>query len=412
MNKILVIEDDEGLYTLIKGKLQQHFEIVICHSFDELFAMDLPSTEFLLSIANYRMSDAMNGEVVEFVLANEIPVIVFTSEEHLSLKNNYRMKGVISVVNKNSVNEVIYNLSIIERLSKNRYAKVLVVGDSKKYRKRLSGELRNQLFTCLECSDGHEALNILKKDNKIKVVITDNDMYETSGIELTRHIRRNYKKEKMGVIAVMQDSDKDTISAFLRAGANDIMEFDFTKEEFISRMTNTMESLENFERMESAAHRDYLTGLFNRRHFYYLTYDFIKQIQVSDTFALAMIDIDYFKNVNDTYGHDIGDLVIKMVADIFSNNTKNSDIVCRFGGEEFLILLKNIDKENAISLLKRIKDEIEIKYVKNDKEEIHITVSIGIYMRDNNDINLEDMIKKADEKLYKSKENGRNQITI
>ena len=163
--------------------------------------------------------------------------------------------------------------------------------------------------------------------------------------------------------------------------------------------------------LETNAQTDSLTGLYNRK---YLDYT-IPQIQyqinrATILFGLLLIDIDHFKKVNDTYGHDIGDKVIQIVANTLTENTRNSDVIIRYGGEEFLILLYNCDANFISEVAYKIKDSLQNKKIPLGDSYIQKTISIGtsLYPKDNENFNT--CIKYADLALYKAKNTGRNKI--
>jgi diguanylate cyclase (GGDEF)-like protein len=155
--------------------------------------------------------------------------------------------------------------------------------------------------------------------------------------------------------------------------------------------------------MRSNSIIDPLTQIYNRRYFddifnkFYSAGKGNKQFD----FSLMIIDIDHFKRFNDTYGHDVGDEVLKTVVNIIKNNLRKNDVFCRFGGEEFVILSED-SKEGAIKLAQKIN---KLEYESVEK----ITISIGVSFF-NKGKTMDEMIKEADENLYKAKENGRNQV--
>ena len=123
-----------------------------------------------------------------------------------------------------------------------------------------------------------------------------------------------------------------------------------------------------------------------------------------------MIDIDHFKKINDTYGHEIGDKIIVSLADILRSATNPQDIVARFGGEEFCVVLKNVNRHSAKEIFERLRENTEnFSYHFKDGQYIHFTISIGAVMF-HEDESLEDNLNEADMLLYKAKNNGRNQL--
>ena len=166
-----------------------------------------------------------------------------------------------------------------------------------------------------------------------------------------------------------------------------------------------------FEKTRELSFKDYLTGAYNRRYFYTSgTAIFEKVIRENKKLAVATIDIDDFKHINDTHGHNIGDLCIIEVVKILNKNLRGSDLLSRFGGDEFVILLENITLKNTQTLFERIRNTFENNEIKTHNGFVKFTVSIGIFY--GREESLVESIKVSDEALYYSKENGRNQIKV
>ena len=162
------------------------------------------------------------------------------------------------------------------------------------------------------------------------------------------------------------------------------------------------------KKLEEMAHVDPLTGAFNRRYLYEIAKKLIPFVnRENQSLSVAMFDLDKFKDVNDTYGHDVGDAVLKVFVDDIKNNIRESDIFIRYGGEEFVLLLPNTDLDHARVITEKLRKVIEdCKRV----DELRFTVSIGIATFVVSEDTLESVLKKADEALYKAKESGRNRI--
>jgi two-component system, cell cycle response regulator len=161
------------------------------------------------------------------------------------------------------------------------------------------------------------------------------------------------------------------------------------------------------------AHTDELTNLCNRRSFDILLKKELKRvIRHHKNLSLFMVDIDYFKFINDTYGHDNGDRVLQEIARVFLGVSREEDTICRYGGEEFLIMLPENNLENALLQAERLRKTIENKIFKINSENVNITVSIGVstYKLATNDITPTKLIKDADDALYNAKNSGRNKV--
>lgn len=158
---------------------------------------------------------------------------------------------------------------------------------------------------------------------------------------------------------------------------------------------------------------DGLTGLFNRRHFEAnLEREFLRAKRYKSDLSIAMIDVDFFKKVNDTYGHSCGDYVLKEAAFLINEAFRKTDMVFRYGGEEFVVILTETNAQNAVIPLERLRKAVEENAFRYENQELKITISIGVTS------NLQDaqtpwqFFDFADKALYEAKENGRNQIRV
>jgi diguanylate cyclase (GGDEF)-like protein len=163
------------------------------------------------------------------------------------------------------------------------------------------------------------------------------------------------------------------------------------------------------QRLESQASHDALTGILNRRGF---NTDLKREIELAKrhdvALSILMVDIDFFKKVNDEHGHDIGDVCLIGVAECLQNNIRASDVVARFGGEEFILLLPNTSLHAAVDLANKLRKIIANK--RYSEEQINLTVTLGAASLADNDKSALDMIKRADNALYQGKKNGRNRV--
>jgi len=166
---------------------------------------------------------------------------------------------------------------------------------------------------------------------------------------------------------------------------------------------------EREQELEYASNSDPLTGLLNRRGFYLKANDELERsIRFSHPLSVAMCDLDHFKNLNDSYGHDFGDEVLKLFSQLLKDSFRKQDVFSRFGGEEFVILLVDTNAEEAFEVFDRVRDSWQKIANTINGTQCMSTVSIGVTSRFDNDQDLDVMIKRADELLYVCKESGRN----
>ncbi|MEW8560710.1 MAG: GGDEF domain-containing protein, partial [Candidatus Thiodiazotropha sp.] len=157
--------------------------------------------------------------------------------------------------------------------------------------------------------------------------------------------------------------------------------------------------------------KDELTGLSNRRELKKIAeMEFKRAYRFKRDYSILMIDLDNFKDINDIYGHSIGDDVLKHNAKICLNSTRSEDLLARYGGEEFVMLLPETDKEGARQLAERICRDVREQPFDCVRGSITTTVSIGVSEIDPNDINYSDILERADSALYQAKREGRNRV--
>ena len=194
-------------------------------------------------------------------------------------------------------------------------------------------------------------------------------------------------------------------------------EYNYSECKFYKTMINELLLLLKMRFLYSATEHlsvtDGLTGLYNRRHFEYnVEREFLRTKRYPSDLSLAMIDIDHFKNINDTYGHQFGDYALKELSDLISSSFRKTDMIYRYGGEELAVILTETSLDNAHIPLERLREKIsQHKFIYNN-EETNITVSIGIGSNCAEIKTQKELVECADKALYKAKQNGRNKVIM
>lgn len=411
-DRILIVEDNKTLAKLIAKKIQNELEMEVDVAFSlaetKLF---LARYKYFITLLDLNLPDAPDGEVVDYAIEKKNHVIVLSGNIDKDFRKKILQKKIIDYVNKGGSGDIDYIIRIIDRLRKNQQHEVLVVDDAMMFRKQMQSILENLFFKVTTVAHGEEALGMLQAKPNISLLITDYNMPVMDGLELTYEVRKSYSKDELAILALSGNEDSEITALFLKHGANDYIKKPFSKEEFSVRVNNSIEALENIQTILNYANRDYLTGLYNRRYFFkHMQNELEDYEECGEQYALAMIDIDHFKQVNDTYGHDVGDKVIVALASILLSSTSPNDTVARFGGEEFCIALKNINRYSAVDILERIRQSVEAYSIEISKEQhIHITISIGAVLYSAED-GLEESLNEADMALYNAKKEGRNRV--
>jgi diguanylate cyclase (GGDEF)-like protein len=295
---------------------------------------------------------------------------------------------------------------------------VLAVDDSTLYRKLVEHSLSGERYTVVFAKNGRAALDLFA-EHQPAVVITDWDMPDIGGLELCGRIRRDFRGIHSHVILLTGNTDKAQVIEGLAAGADDYLTKPFHSGELVARVEVGRRIVELHREvqtknrlLEEMALTDSLTGLPNRR-----AVDIWASRQLSAAarhdFSLwaVMTDLDLFKKVNDTYGHDAGDTVLKTFADILKTHSRESDICARLGGEEFLLMMTHSDKEGMKTSVGRIRKQFENTSVSFGDKTITATASFGIAeFHGTKPPDWNTLVTRADTALYAAKHKGRNRI--
>ena len=416
MERILVVDDNKALAKLIAKQMDKSVEdmlIDVAHDFAEAKAMiERNKSEYFMTILDLNLPDAPNGEIVDYVLSKGLPAIVLTGSIDEKTKQTFIHKDIVDYVYKSNMDDINYIFQMINRLNKNRQYKALIVEDSMPFRNNLKKILTSLQFKVLTAAHGEEAMSYFADNPDIKLIITDYRMPVKDGLEILKEVRKERDKNSLGVIVMTSPSESVGAPVFLKNGANDFIAKPFEKEELICRINNTIEAMENINQIANFANRDFLTGVFNRRYFYSDMENYIAHCEeAAEPYAIAMLDIDHFKNINDSYGHEGGDKVLKFIAKKLIDETKENDLVARFGGEEFCIVLKNISQEEAVKFFVNLRAKIASSKIPIKQETVSVTVSIGIAFN-KSDYHLDEILESADDALYTAKESGRNRVEV
>jgi two-component system, cell cycle response regulator len=290
--------------------------------------------------------------------------------------------------------------------------KILIAEDDPISRRILEANLLEWRYEVIAASDGVEAWEIIQQPESPNLIISDWMMPRKDGLELCREIRNMEKSEYIYFIILTAKGEKTNIIKGLEAGADDFLTKPFNREELKYRI-RIGERIINLERrIMELANTDALTGLLNRRAFMErMEQEMSRAQREKRPLSFILADIDHFKTVNDTYGHQIGDLVLKRFADQLVTSARPYDFLGRYGGEEFVVCLAGADGIQAGSVAERMRQQIEDMKITlpDDLGAVRITASFGTnsYTVESGE-KVDLLIKKADDALYLAKNKGRN----
>lgn len=317
--------------------------------------------------------------------------------------------------------------------------KILYVEDNAEARDALKNLLGNFFSNITLGVDGEDGLEKFE-NSTFDLIITDIRMPKMNGIEMIERIRA--VDEQIPIIVSTAHQDEEFLMRCIELGVNwyllkpinhkqltravkyvceklyyayENKKYEESLEILVEKRTQELQAIQT--ELVSMVNKDPLTNLYNRRYFNDVAQALLNlAIREKDGLSFMMLDIDRFKVINDTYGHLVGDMVLKELAYILLKVTRNSDVVIRFGGEEFFIMLPNTHIKGAMKIAQKIRDRIKDLdiYIENNVDKlIKFTVSIGITECNcEDDREVDTIVRRADEAMYEAKHNGRDRIVV
>lgn len=300
---------------------------------------------------------------------------------------------------------------------------VLIVDDRASAAQTLSETISRTLnVTCSAVDNRDDALARMRQQPS-EIVLINSSLEGYDGLRLCSEIRSHPNARNSAIVLMVDHNDFKTISSSLDLGANDYVMRPVDDNELVARIRSQLRRLSYADRLRDNVHNslklavtDSLTGLYNRRYAMPHLNALIDRASVDNSeLAVALLDIDSFKAVNDTYGHAVGDEVLKEFAARLRVNMRGMDMTARIGGEEFLGIMPETDLAGAAIVAERLRATVAAKPFKithPERDSLDITVSIGVSMMSPQHMTSDALLQAADEALYRSKREGRNRVTI
>ncbi|HEX7241576.1 MAG TPA: diguanylate cyclase [Longimicrobiaceae bacterium] len=303
--------------------------------------------------------------------------------------------------------------------------RILVVDDHPDNVEIIDARLSSRGYLIETASNGQEALDKVRV-NPPHLILCDVMMPLVDGYEVSRRIKTDESLPFIPIILVTaRDSTADKVEG-LEAGADDYLTKPINFPELEARVRSMLrikrlqdeldqknrELEEANKKLRKLSITDGLTELFNHRHVHQLLHDeFERSLRTGEAMAVAMLDLDRFKQVNDTYGHPTGDVILYETARIIRDTAREIDMVGRYGGEEFIAILPDTGEEEAGQFAERVRRAVEGHLYRDEANEVRMTVSSGVASFPGLDVDSPELLlKRADEALYAAKETGRNRV--
>ncbi len=299
-------------------------------------------------------------------------------------------------------------------------AKILLVDDDAVQSKQIISKLKEIYNTQLV--ENPELAMSIAKEGGFDIIIISTLLTDMDGLRLASHLKSQEETRNVPILVFVDEDEHHIMLKALEMGINDYLVVPVDKNEMAVRVRTQLrrkryqDALKaQYQKSVSMALTDGLTGLYNRHYLNAHLGNMVKQSTKNEKkLALMIMDMDHFKKVNDTYGHDVGDMVLKQLSGIITRAARATDLAARFGGEEFVVLMPETSPDSALGAANRMRELVETTpfIIDNDNNSINLTVSIGIANLLEEGDSAEGLLKRADEALYLAKNAGRNNVKV
>lgn len=317
---------------------------------------------------------------------------------------------------------VVGDIEIGDDFHKGEKPRILIIDDQPEQAERLRASLGPNYLLSVE-GEPDVALSRVRTAD-FDLVIINMALEAMDPLRLCSSIRSFEETRLTPVLAIVRQGDTRKLVRALDIGANDYLTRPVEKHELIARVNTQIKRKHFIDQLRSSfqaslemAVTDQLTGLYNRRYLAsHLSAMFDRAFWTGRPLSIMILDIDHFKSVNDTYGHDVGDKVLQEFSERIKTSVRGIDLACRYGGEEFLIAMPDTEKETARVVAERLRQEVasEQIIVNQGRDKLTVTVSIGISSTEDGtkDDTAQKLVKRADQALYTAKTGGRNRVIL
>ncbi len=299
-----------------------------------------------------------------------------------------------------------------------RHGRILIVDDRQVSHERLAGVLANDHAVEVEANPNQALLHAA--EGEFDLLIVSLSMENFDGLRLCSQVRSLDRTRNVPILAITESNDNARMVRGLEIGINDYLLRPVDKNELLARVRTQIRKKRYAERLRDNVQQsiemaitDALTGLYNRYYMESHLAALVEQAAVrGKSLAVIMLDLDYFKSINDTLGHDAGDDVLRELATRIRKSIRGIDLACRYGGEEFVIVMPETDMAVATIVAERLRRRIAAEpfAVQQGARQITATISVGIATLDAADDTVAKILKRADQALYRAKRDGRNRV--
>lgn len=418
MSKLLIVDQNQTFSSFIRQEIKKEFgiDVLIAHSLEEACNILKSESTINVAVVDPCLNDDNNGTIIDVLLEKKVPILVYASDVEANVFDAIIHKPIVDYVLKSNRNNVAIIINLIAQILRHHKTAILITDDSKTARLHVFEMLKNLNLTIFEATGVQEALQKIKEYPEIKLLLTDYNMDGLNGIDLVTEVRKYYTNKEVSIIGYSSYGNPMLGADFLKNGANAFVNKPFQKEEFVSMVLLQLDIIDYISSIKNASEKDFMTGIYNRKYIYEVGRKLFENAKRGNIhLSCAMIDIDHFKTINDTYGHDVGDKVIIRLANELKSSFRQSDVVGRLGGEEFCVILSTANASSLEDLFDSFRRKIEnLVVIAEDehKKQFSIKFTISIGLTHTLASSFEEMLKYADLKLYEAKNYGRNIVVM
>ncbi len=414
--RVVLVDDSAWFRKLAIRELQavEGIAAVEVSDLDDLFANEhwLTESTMCLLIEESQLA-LLTGDRKKRLVQSGIPILglghsVVVRGQGL-IQTSIDIPNRVDVIDRDSPAGLFRLVEFVNRIRDNQRQRVLVLYPDTEERERLLQLLRVYRFGVQVVSCVAEALRLLDDRRDFRIAVVGSHLGAMSGEEVIRCLRSSHDHESLAILGLSEMGDWSTAQGFLKSGANDFLMVPFPVEEFYCRVINIARSVDMIDRLTNAATRDHLTGMHNRRFLFDVGNKLYASMQRGQiALSVAMVDIDHFKAINDTFGHEAGNVVLRRVADILGKRFRKTDVVARIGGEEFAILMVNMSEEGMRECFEGLRQRIASEPFLFNGVPLQVTASFGVTNQPAD--SLQEALDNADKLLYLAKNSGRNRV--
>ncbi|MCT4655372.1 MAG: PleD family two-component system response regulator [Cohaesibacter sp.] len=449
--RVLIVDDIPANLKLLEARLlADYFDVLCAHSGPE--ALDILDKHAVDIVLLDVMMPGMDGfEVCQRIKSNprtmHIPVVMVTALDQVSdrvtglkagaddfltkplndlalisrVKSLVRIKMLTDELRSraNTSEEMgLEDGQLFSNLKNIEGGRILLVDDQRSNAERIRKQVRGAFD--LICENDPQSVLARCADEVFDCILINLNMQTYDGLRLCSQMRSLEKTRMLPILVLADESDEKRIMRALDLGVNDYIRKPIDRNELLARMHTQVlrkrytDALRNsIQHTMELAIMDGLTKLYNRR---YMTTHLDSLIEAAKQkekpISVLMMDIDFFKSINDTYGHDAGDEVLQEFSNRMRKNCRGIDLVCRYGGEEFVVVMPDTDSSLAMVVAERIRKKVAEKpfIIHKGRQMIDVTISIGMASVDNGAETQDALLKRADNALYTAKRDGRNRV--